>query len=120
MKFASLGPNEGSFSYATADSIVNFATTNQMKVRGHTLVWHSQNPAWLFSGATKETLLARMKKHISSVMTHFKGKVYAWDVVNEAIMEDGSYRDGNETDANKRSQWYAIIGESYIAEAFKA
>ena len=120
MKFASLEPNEGSFSYGTADSIVNFATTNKMKVRGHTLVWHSQNPAWLFANATKETLLARMKKHIQSVVTHFKGKVYAWDVVNEAIMEDGSYRDGNEPDDSKKSQWYAILGESYIAEAFKA
>lgn len=120
MKFASLEPNEGSFSYGTADAIVNFATTNKMKVRGHTLVWHSQNPSWLFANATKETLLARMKKHIASVVTHFKGKVYAWDVVNEAIMEDGSYRDGNEPDDGKKSQWYAILGESYIAEAFKA
>jgi endo-1,4-beta-xylanase len=119
MKFASLEPNEGSFTYSTADAIVNFATTNKMKIRGHTLVWHSQNPSWLFSGASKDTLLARMKKHISNVVGHFKGKVYAWDVVNEAIMEDGSYRDGNEAD-DKKSQWYSIMGESYIAEAFKA
>jgi endo-1,4-beta-xylanase len=125
MKFASLEPNEGSFTYSTADAIVNFAVTNKMKIRGHTLVWHSQNPSWLFSNgsggtASKDVLLARMKNHISNVMGHFKGKVYAWDVVNEAIMEDGSYRDGNESDDSKKSQWYAIIGESYIAEAFKA
>jgi endo-1,4-beta-xylanase len=120
MKFAEIEPNEGSFSYASADAIVNFATTNQMKVRGHTLVWHSQNPSWLFENATKDVLLARMRKHISNVVTHYKGKVYAWDVVNEAIMEDGTYRDGNEPDDTKKSQWYAILGESYIAEAFKA
>ena len=120
MKFASLEPSENSFSYSSADAIVNFATSNDMKIRGHTLVWHSQNPSWLFSGASKDTLLARMRNHISKVMTHFKGKAYAWDVVNEAIMEDGSYRDGNESDDSKKSQWYAIIGESYIEEAFKA
>jgi len=120
MKFTSLEPNENSFTYSTADAMVNFATSNNMKVRGHTLVWHSQNPSWLFSGATKDTLLARMKNHIKNVVGHFKGKLYAWDVVNEAIMEDGSYRDGNEADDNKKSQWYAIMGESYIAEAFKA
>lgn len=120
MKFASLEPNENSFSYSSADAIVNFALQNNMKVRGHTLVWHSQNPDWLFAGATKDTLLARMKNHISKVMAHFKGKAYAWDVVNEAIMEDGTYRDGNEADDSKKSQWYAIIGESYIEEAFRA
>jgi endo-1,4-beta-xylanase len=124
MKWASLEANEGSFSYGTADAIVSFATTNNMKVRGHTLVWHSQNPSWVFSNgsggmASKDVLLARMKNHITKVMQHFAGKVYAWDVVNEAIMEDGSYRDGTLAD-DKKSLWYQIIGESYIAEAFKA
>jgi endo-1,4-beta-xylanase len=124
MKWASLEPTEGSFSYGTADAIVSFATTNNMKIRGHTLVWHSQNPSWVFSNGsggmpTKDVLLSRMKNHITKVMQHFAGKVYAWDVVNEAIMEDGSYRDGTLAD-DKKSLWYQIIGESYIAEAFKA
>ncbi|HKO54065.1 MAG TPA: endo-1,4-beta-xylanase, partial [Polyangiaceae bacterium] len=119
MKFNALEPSEGSFSYGNADKIVDFAISNSMKVRGHTLVWHSQNPSWLFSGATKDTLLARMKNHIKNVMQHYKGKVYAWDVVNEAIMDDGSYRTGSGDD-DKKSRWYEIIGPTYIAEAFRA
>ena len=119
MKFNALEPNEGAFTYTTADKIVDFAISNGMMVRGHTLVWHSQNPAWLFTGATKDTLLARMKNHIKNVVQHYKGKVYAWDVVNEAIMEDGSYRTGSGDD-DKKSRWYEIIGPSYIAEAFRA
>ena len=119
MKFNALEPNEGSFTYTNADKIVDFASSNSMKVRGHTLVWHSQNPSWLFTGATKDTLIARMKNHIKNVVQHYKGKVYAWDVVNEAIMEDGSYRSGS-GDEDKKSHWYEIIGPSYIAEAFRA
>jgi endo-1,4-beta-xylanase len=124
MKWDALEATEGSFSYGTADAIVNFARTNNMKVRGHTLVWYSQNPSWVFSNgsggmATKDVLLARMKKHITNVMQHFQGKVYAWDVVNEAINNDGTYRDGTLAD-DKKSLWYQIIGQSYVAEAFKA
>jgi endo-1,4-beta-xylanase len=119
MKFNALQPNEGAFSYSNADKIVDFATSNGMLVRGHTLVWHSQNPSWLFTGATKDTLLARMRNHIKNVMQHYKGKVYAWDVVNEAIMDDGSYRMGSGDD-DKKSRWFEIIGPTYIAEAFRA
>lgn len=119
MKFQSLQPTEGQFTYDAADRIVNFASQNDMRVRGHTLVWHSQNPSWLFDNASKETLLTRMRTHISNVVRHYKGKVYAWDVVNEAVMEDGSYRTGDLAD-DQKSRWYEIIGESYIAEAFKA
>jgi endo-1,4-beta-xylanase len=124
MKFDALEPTEGSFNWGTADNIVKFATTNNMKVRGHTLVWHRQNPSWVFSNGSggevsKDALLARMKSHITNVMRHFQGKVYAWDVVNEAIMENGAYRTGNEAKDDQKSQWYKIIGESYVAEAFK-
>jgi endo-1,4-beta-xylanase len=119
MKFQSLQPTEGTFTYGPADGIVNFAIQNGMKVRGHTLVWHTQTPSWVFNNASKETLLARMRTHISNVVSHFRGKVYAWDVVNEAVMEDGSYRTGDLAE-NQKSRWYEIAGESYIAEAFKA
>jgi endo-1,4-beta-xylanase len=68
---------------------------------------------------TADVLLARMRNHITNVMQHFKGKVYAWDVVNEAIMPDGSYRDGT-LPSGQNSLWYQIIGPTYIAEAFKA
>ena len=124
MKWDALEPNENTFTYGNADTLVSFAMTNKMKVRGHTLVWHSQNPSWVFSNGaggvpTKEVLLQRMRNHITKVMQHFAGKVYAWDVVNEAIMENGSFRDGTLAD-DKKSLWYQIVGESYIAEAFKA
>jgi len=124
MKWESIEPTEGSFSFSAADTIVNFATSNGMKVRGHTLVWYSQNPSWVFSNGsggmpTKDQLLGRMRNHITKVMQHYAGKVYAWDVVNEAMMEDGSYRDGTLAD-DKKSLWYQIIGPDYIAEAFKA
>ena len=124
MKFESLQPNEGSFTYAAADSIVDYALSHDMQVRGHALVWHTQNPSWLFSGngggnASPEQLLARMRSHISNVVTHFRGKVAVWDVVNEAIMNDGAYRGPNEPDG-QQSKWYEIMGSSYIAEAFHA
>jgi endo-1,4-beta-xylanase len=125
MKFNALQSSENKFNFSGADKIVDFATTNQMKIRGHALVWHSQTPSWLFidssgADASPAVLLARMKSHISTVMNHFKGKVYAWDVVNEAIMDTGAYRTGNEEKDTERSSWYKILGESYIAEAFKA
>jgi endo-1,4-beta-xylanase len=125
MKFDALEPTENNFTYGTADKIVAFATSNNMKVRGHALVWHRQNPSWVFSNgsggnASADVLLARMKNHISNVVRHYRGKVYAWDVVNEAMMEDGDYRTGTESGTDQQSMWYAIIGKSYIAEAFKA
>ena len=84
-----------------------FAHEHGMKVRGHTLVWHRQTPAWVFqdsSGAkaSPELLLARMKNHIAHVVTHFKGSVYAWDVVNEAILDNGEYRTDHEAGTQTR------------------
>lgn len=119
MKFDQLQPTEGNFTYGTADNIAAFATKNGMKIRGHALVWHRQTPSWVFSPATRDAVLAKMKSHITAVMTHFKGKVYAWDVVNEAIMDNGAYRTGDEASADQSSQWYKVVGVDYIAEAFK-
>lgn len=118
MKFDALQPSEGNFTYDTADQMVSFATSNGMQVRGHALVWHRQTPSWVFSGSGDQ-VLQRMRNHIQNVMQHFQGSVYAWDIVNEAIMDDGSYRTGDEEEGQK-SGWYAALGESYIAEAFRA
>ena len=116
MKWSSLQPTEGNFDFTDADKIVGFAQTNGMKVRGHTLCWHNQVPEWIFKNgeetASKEQVLNRLRTHITTVMTHFKGKVYAWDVVNEVI-DDGS-------SIYRSSQWYNICGEDYIFEAFRA
>jgi endo-1,4-beta-xylanase len=114
MKFDALQPTEGNFTFDTADRMVDFATSNGMQVRGHALVWHNQTPSWVFSGS-REQVLERMRNHIQTVMQHFEGKVQAWDVVNEAIMDDGSFRG-----ENGGSGWYEALGESFIAEAFRA
>jgi len=115
MKWSSLQPTEGTFRFENADKIVSFAQANGMKVRGHNLCWHQQVPDWVFleNGATasKQKVLERLRDHIIAVVTHFKGKVYAWDVVNEAI-DDGS-------DFYKSTKWYDICGEDFIIEAFK-
>jgi endo-1,4-beta-xylanase len=118
MKFDALQPSEGNFSYGTADGMVNYAIQNGMQVRGHALVWHRQTPSWVFSGSSTQ-VLNRMKNHITNVMQHFAGKVKIWDVVNEAIMDDGSYRTQNE-EGDQASGWYGALQESYIAEAFIA
>jgi endo-1,4-beta-xylanase len=116
MKWSSLQPTEGNFNFTNADKIVAFAQSNDMKVRGHCLCWHNQVPSWIFKDGTatasKELVLQRLRTHITTVMTHFKGKVYAWDVVNEAI-DDGSQ-------VYRNSQWYTICGEDFIFEAFTA
>lgn len=116
MKWSSVQPTEGNFTFANADKIVNFAQANGMKVRGHTLCWHQQVPDWIFRhngvAASKELVLERLRTHITTVMTRYKGKVYAWDVVNEAIDDGGS--------VYRNSSWYNICGEDFIFEAFRA
>ncbi|MFW6035326.1 MAG: endo-1,4-beta-xylanase [Halothermotrichaceae bacterium] len=119
MKPSSLQPNEGEFTFNGADRIVEFARDNNMKVRGHTLVWHSQVPSWFFEDkngnqASRELLLKRMKTHIEKVMTRYKDDVYAWDVVNEVIDTSAAATGGL-----RNSEWLQIIGEDYIAKAFE-
>jgi len=117
MKFEETEALEGKFNYEKSDRIVEFAVKNHMKMRGHTFVWHGQTPAWVFldengNTASKELLLKRMKKHIDALSEHYKDKVYAWDVVNEAIedIEGEQYR---------KSSWYSILGEDFIKYAFE-
>jgi endo-1,4-beta-xylanase len=117
MKPGPLHPSENTYFWTDADKIVNFAQANGMKMRGHTLCWHQQTPAWMFKDGdgntvTKEVLLQRLKDHITAVVTRYKGKVYAWDVVNEAIDDDN-------TKTYRETQWYKICGEEYIAKAFQ-
>lgn len=115
MKWSTLQPSEGVFNFGPADRIVSFAEANGMIVYGHTLCWHNQVPDWVFKDGTnqasKELVLQRLRTHITTVMTHFKGKVYGWDVVNEAI-DDGSA-------TYKNNIWYQICGPDYIFEAFE-
>jgi endo-1,4-beta-xylanase len=123
MKWDATEPTEGTFTFTTADSEVAFAKANNMHVRGHTLVWHNQIPAWVFNDASgnpmtptpdnRALLIQRMQNHITAVMTHFGADVGTWDVVNEPI-------DPSQPDGLRRSPWYNIIGPDYIDIAFQA
>ncbi len=117
MKMGPIHPKENEYFWEDADAIVAFAQRNNMKMRGHTLCWHNQTPAWMFvdtkgDTVSKEVLLKRLKDHITTVVSRYKGKIYAWDVVNEVIsdQEDEFYR---------QSAWYTICGEEFITEAFR-
>jgi len=103
-----------SYRWTNPDSMVAFAQANGMKVRGHTLVWYQQNPAWL-TGATwdPDTLKVVLKEHIDSVVGHYKGKILAWDVVNEA------FNDGTGSLRVTGSPWATTLGAGYIDLAFQ-
>ncbi|MBF8190877.1 endo-1,4-beta-xylanase [Nonomuraea sp. K274] len=112
MKWETIQSSRGSFDYGPADQIVNHATSRGMKVRGHTLVWHSQLPGWVSGLPTATDVRNAMNSHINNVMGHYKGKIHSWDVVNEAF-EDGS------SGARRNSVFQQRIGNSFIEEAFK-
>ncbi len=111
MKWDAVEPNRNSFSYGSADQIVSHAQSKGMKVRGHTLVWYSQLPGWV-SGLGASDLRSAMNNHITQVMTHYKGKIHSWDVVNEA------FQDGN-SGARRSSPFQDKLGDSHIEEAFR-
>lgn len=156
MKWQLIHPRPGTegFDFGPADAFVKFGTDNQMSLAGHTLVWHSQTPNWVFEGthesedvpdessnenrrpgaegprrgmgrfggmrgfnldgprASREELLERMREHILQVVGRYKGKVKVWDVVNEAVSDNGP-------DILRRSPWSVIIGPDFIAKAFE-
>jgi endo-1,4-beta-xylanase len=140
MKWQLIHPREGAdgYNFEPADAFVNFGQSNDMYLVGHTLVWHSQTPNWVFAGtiappkseseaepprrfrrgydgprASREELLERMRNHIHTVVGRYKGKVKAWDVVNEAIA------DGGPENYLRNSLWMQIIGPDFIAKAFQ-
>lgn len=115
LKWENVHPTPGTYNFSPGDKYVEFGVKNGMFVIGHTLVWHSQVPRWVFQDAagkavSRDTLLGRMREHITTVVGRYKGRIKGWDVVNEALNEDGTLR---------KSQWLTIIGEDYIAKAFQ-
>ncbi|MGX1546387.1 endo-1,4-beta-xylanase [Streptomyces adustus] len=109
MKWGSVEPTQGTFNWAEADQIVAFAQAYNQQVRGHTLVWHSQNPSWLTNGTwTSAQLGTLLQNHISTEVGRYQGRITAWDVVNEPFNEDGTYRS---------TLWYNGLGADYIASA---
>jgi endo-1,4-beta-xylanase len=122
LKWDATEPTENTFTYAQADPLMAFAKANGLAVRGHTLVWHNQTPAWVFTGADgqpmtataedKTLLLARLENHIRDVAAHYGTDIGVWDVVNEVI-------DESQSDGLRRSSWYNVTGLDYIRTAFR-
>lgn len=115
MKSGPIQPREGEFNFEEADKFVEFGEQNNMFIIGHTLIWHSQTPEWFFidkdgNDVSREVLIERMKKHISTVVGRYKGRVQGWDVLNEAVLDNGKLRD---------SKFLQIIGKDYIRLAFE-
>ena len=111
MKFGPLCSSRGNYNFGEADAIVAMAEEHGMKVRGHTLVWHNQLPSWLTDRQwSRDELTGILHEHIATVAGHYRGRIWAWDVVNEAVEDDGSLRN---------SLWLQSIGPEYIEMAFR-
>lgn len=116
MKSEKIQPRENKFDFRAADRFVKYAEKNGQVPIGHCLIWHSQAPRWFFKDSegnrvSREVMIERMRNHIATLVGRYKGRIKGWDVVNEAIEDDGRFR---------RSPFYEIVGEDFIEIAFKA
>jgi endo-1,4-beta-xylanase len=112
MKFGPIHPQPDRYAFQDADDIVAFAEQHDMQVRGHALIWHQQVPQWIEQGDwTRETLLVVMEEHISTVVGRYKGRVHAWDVINEAISDQAA--------SLRSTLWHKAIGPEYLDLAFQ-
>ena len=115
LKWEEVHPEPNRYNFEAVDRFVEFGEKNKMHIVGHTLVWFHQTPDWVFQDETgkslsRDALLERMKDHIFTVMGRYKGRINGWDVVNEAISQDGQLR---------KSKWSEILGEEHIIKAFE-
>jgi len=135
LKWEIVHPRPGVYDFGPGDALVKFGQENNMYLVGHTLLWHSQTPGWVFQPdgqqevpaegqparrgfggngprASREVMIERMRDHIHTVVSHYKGKIKVWDVVNEALSDGGDQ-------VLRSTQWTQTIGEDFIALAFK-
>ncbi|WP_371657892.1 non-reducing end alpha-L-arabinofuranosidase family hydrolase [Streptomyces sp. NBC_00280] len=112
MKWDATERSRNSFTFGSADQIVNRATARGQRLRGHTLVWHSQLPSWVSSITDANTLRSVMNNHINTVAGRYKGKIHSWDVVNEAFADGGS-------GAHRASVFQNLLGDGFIEQAFR-
>jgi endo-1,4-beta-xylanase len=115
LKWEAVHPEPERYAFEPADRYVAFGQQHGMAVIGHVLLWHQQTPAWVFAGKDgappdRETLLARLKAHIETVVGRYRGLIHGWDVVNEAFEDDGTWRE---------TPWLRAIGQDYVAKAFE-
>ena len=115
LKWEHIHPLPDQYDFTLADRYVDFGLRHQMFIIGHTLIWHSQTPEWVFQDEqgkplAREQLLARMREHISTVVGRYRGKVNGWDVVNEVVAENGRMR---------ATPWLKLIGQDYVVKAFQ-
>jgi endo-1,4-beta-xylanase len=115
LKWQEVHPQPDQYNFEPADRYVEFGERSRMFLLGHNLVWHNQTPAWVFEGEsgkpiTRDALLGRLQDHIRSVVGRYRGRINSWDVVNEAVEDDGSLR---------KTKWQQIIGDDYLVKAFQ-
>jgi len=115
LKWGSVHPEPDRYNFGPGDQYVEFGLKNHMFIVGHNLIWHQQTPKWVFQDdkgnpISRDALIKRMHDHIFAVVGHYKGRINGWDVVNEALNEDGTLR---------QSSWEKIIGPDYIIMAYK-
>lgn len=115
MKWEEIHPEPGRYDFDATDRYVAFGEQHRMHIVAHALVWFHQTPDWVFQDeagnpVSREALLERMREHIHTVVGRYRGRIHGWDVVNEAVMKDGTYR---------RCKWLEIIGEDYVQKAFE-
>jgi endo-1,4-beta-xylanase len=125
LKWAEIHPEPERYNWEPADRYVAWGEEYGMFIVGHTLVWHNQTPQWAFQGEgdeplDRETALARIEEHINAVVGRYRGRIKAWDVVNEAIDDNGRMRSGAVGPPGQRGEpWHAAIGDDYIEHAFR-
>ena len=124
MKPGEIHPQEGVWNWEKADRIANFCRENGIKLRGHCLCWHSQFADWMFTDkkgkpVKKEVFYERLREHIHAVVNRYKDIVYAWDVVNEAMADDGRSWPGREQSPYRQSRHFQLCGDEFIAKAFQ-